>query len=171
MSLELPPLRQRADDIPLLINHFLGSAWEIQPEAAQLLQHYSWPGNVRQLINALERAKIMADDHLIRLVDLPREIQGALPVAATATTLATATAFVSAVTATDDLAAIERSKVVEVMRRVAGNKTRAAKSLGVDRRKLYRLVEKYQIRDEEWGRVPSGVVRDTSGACTTTAGS
>ncbi|MFM7846873.1 MAG: sigma-54-dependent transcriptional regulator [Planctomycetota bacterium] len=152
MSLELPPLRERSGDLPLLIQHFLGTAWEIEPEAAQILQRYSWPGNVRQLINALERAKIMADDHLIRLVDLPREIQGeqAPPSKLTAEPRTT-------IVSSDDLATMERGKVVEVMRRVAGNKTRAAKSLGVDRRKLYRLVEKYQIRDEEWGRTSSCV--------------
>ena len=138
MSLELPPLRVRQGDIPLLVRHFLGAAWEIEESAVSMLERYHWPGNVRQLINALERAKIMADDHLIRAHDLPREVQ----VNDSATTPVE-------LVISDDLAAIERGKVVEVLRRMSGNKTRAAKSLGIDRRKLYRLVEKYRIQPDE----------------------
>jgi len=138
MSLELPTLRDRAGDIPLLTNHFLGRSWEIDDDALGALERYPWPGNVRQLINAIERAKIMADDYHIRLRDLPREIQqvqsGAAPRSST--------------TDSDDLACIERTKVVEVLRRMQGNKTRAARALGIDRRKLYRLVEKYEIQSE-----------------------
>src|SRR5262245_9368712 len=74
MSLELPPLRDRAGDVPLLVRHFLGSAWEIEPEALEGLERCTWPGNVRQLINALERGKILADSETIRLKDLPREV-------------------------------------------------------------------------------------------------
>ena len=54
MSLELPPLRERSGDLPRLIEHFLGEEWEIEPEALQRLEQYSWPGNVRQLVNAIE---------------------------------------------------------------------------------------------------------------------
>ncbi|MFO0870631.1 MAG: sigma-54 dependent transcriptional regulator [Pirellulales bacterium] len=138
MSLELPPLRLRQGDIPLLIRHFLGTAWEIEDAAIRLLERFSWPGNVRQLINALERAKIMADEHLIRCQDLPREVQSNEVAPAPVDQLLS-----------DDLASIERSKVVEVLRRMSGNKTRAAKALGIDRRKLYRLVEKYRIQPGE----------------------
>src|SRR5712691_10779221 len=60
MSLDLPPLRVRAGDIPLLVNHFLGSNWQIAPDALQALEAYNWPGNIRQLINVIERAKILA---------------------------------------------------------------------------------------------------------------
>jgi transcriptional regulator with PAS, ATPase and Fis domain len=103
------------------------------------LERYHWPGNVRQLINALERAKIMADDQLIRRQDLPREVQSrdGKPPPAPEPPLG------------DDLASIEQGKVVEVLRRMSGNKTRAAKALGIDRRKLYRLVEKYSIQTAE----------------------
>src|SRR6478752_8512196 len=52
MSLELPPLRERQGDIPLLVAHFLGTGWEIEPAALEAMEHYHWPGNVRQLINA-----------------------------------------------------------------------------------------------------------------------
>ena len=74
MSLLLPPLRQRHGDIPLLVKRFLGEEWSIEPAAMNALMQHSWPGNVRQLINAIDRAKIMADDNLIHLYDLPGEI-------------------------------------------------------------------------------------------------
>jgi DNA-binding NtrC family response regulator len=140
MSLELPPLRERQGDIPLLVAHFLGSAWEIDPAALEAMQRYHWPGNVRQLINALERAKILCTSETIHLHDLPREV-----VQQTGATGHTDSALIM----TDDLAAIQRGKVVEVLKREAGNKSRAARALGVDRRKLYRLLEKYSITDAE----------------------
>ena len=138
MSLELPPLRKRSGDIPLLVRQFLGTGWEIEPEAELALEQYSWPGNVRQLINAIERGKILGDDGIIRRNDLPREVTQ--PGSAPAT---------SGELLSDDLAALQRSKVVSVLRRVHGNKSHAAKMLGIERRKLYRLVDKYQISDAE----------------------
>jgi DNA-binding NtrC family response regulator len=139
MSLELPPLRQRTGDIPLLIDHMLGDSWDIDPLAEQYLERYHWPGNVRQLINALERAKIMAEGNVLRPQDFPREVmQGIGPITALP------------VVETDELSAIERRKVVEVLRRERGNKARSARALGIDRRKLYRLLEKYQITEKEF---------------------
>lgn len=138
MSLELPPIREREGDVPLLVAHFLGANWDIEEEAMRLMEQYDWPGNVRQLINAVERGKILADDNLIRVGDLPKEL---LSVKKSESR--------EAAQFPDDLASIERSKIVEVLRRESGNKTRAARALRIDRRKLYRLVEKYEIRDEE----------------------
>jgi transcriptional regulator with PAS, ATPase and Fis domain len=143
LSLKLPPLRDRAGDIPPLARHFLGVGWEIDEEAMMLLERYSWPGNIRQLSNAIERAKIMADDKRVRVRDLPHDISNVAvpPVNA---------AKVPLPVATDDLASIERTKVVEVLGRLRGNKTRAARALGIDRRKLYRLVEKYGVAPAEY---------------------
>ncbi len=80
MSLKVPPLRERAGDIPLLVNRFLGPEWRIESVAMEALEQYAWPGNIRQLINAIERGKILADDGEILLEDLPevvvRPIQG-----------------------------------------------------------------------------------------------
>src|SRR6185437_4992583 len=75
MSLELPPLRQRTGDVPLLVAKFLGPPWEIEPQAMQMLERYAWPGNVRQLINVIERAKILGEDSLVRCEDLPMEVR------------------------------------------------------------------------------------------------
>ena len=152
MSLELPPLRKRSGDIPLLVRQFLGTGWEIEPEAELALEQYSWPGNVRQLINAIERGKILGDDGIIRLHDLPREVtQPESPPATSGELLS------------DDLADLQRAKVVSVLRRVQGNKSHAAKMLGIERRKLYRLLDKYQISDVEMtaGR-PAGSESESS---------
>ncbi len=138
LSLDLPPLRQRVGDIPLLVKHFVGPGWDVEERALRQLERYDWPGNVRQLINAVERARIMAEDRILRVRDFPREAMEHKPAETQ-----------DIVHCQDDLATIERAKVVEVLRREAGNKTRAARSLGIDRRKLYRLVEKYHIQETE----------------------
>ena len=139
MALELPPLRERKGDIPLLVSHFLGSGWEIEPAALEAIERYSWPGNVRQLINALERAKILSDTEVILKKDLPSEVIQP----------ASSQMQHEAAMDTDDLASIQRVKVVEVLRRESGNKSKAARALGIDRRKLYRLLDKYSIADAE----------------------
>ncbi|MFO0886240.1 MAG: sigma-54 dependent transcriptional regulator [Pirellulales bacterium] len=148
MSLELPPLRKRMGDVPLLIEHFLGPGWEIDPAAAKQMQVYHWPGNVRQLINVIDRAKIMANDYIIRLQDLPREVIEAVPLDSTNR---------PAERVPDDLDSLQRSKIVDVLKRVAGNKSHAAKTLGIERRKLYRLLEKFQIQDAEYGNASEHV--------------
>jgi len=144
MSLELPPLRKRQGDIRLLVHHFLGPGWEIEPEALQRLERYHWPGNIRQLINAIERAKILCDSETIGIKDLPREVT-----ADPGERLGGTDAAPAVPENLDDLAAIQRSKVVEVLCREGGNKSKAARRLGIDRRKLYRLLEKYSITDAE----------------------
>ncbi|MFN9236930.1 MAG: sigma-54-dependent transcriptional regulator, partial [Planctomyces sp.] len=75
MSLELPPLRRREGDIALLARGFLGDGWSITAEAMQAIEHYHWPGNVRQLRNAVDRAQILANGRVITLADLPLEVQ------------------------------------------------------------------------------------------------
>ncbi|MGV3605862.1 MAG: sigma-54-dependent transcriptional regulator [Planctomycetaceae bacterium] len=148
MSLELPPLRKRMGDVPLLIEHFLGPGWEIDPAAIKQMQVYHWPGNVRQLINVIDRAKIMANDYVIRLQDLPREVIEAVPLDSTSRPVERVP---------DDLDSLQRSKIVDVLKRVAGNKSHAAKTLGIERRKLYRLLEKFQIQDAEYGNASEHV--------------
>ncbi len=138
MSLELPPLRERAGDVPLLVSHILGPGWEIEESAMQAIERHNWPGNIRQLMNAIDRAKIMADGLTVRLHDLPRDVAQTSPAERMPSN-----------GETDELAAIERAKIIEVLRRMSGNKTRTARALGIDRRKLYRLVEKYDIKEAE----------------------
>ena len=140
MSLELPPLRDRPGDIPLLVEHFLGADWRIAPVALRAVERYPWPGNVRQLINAIERAKIMAEGETIELDDLPPEVG-----AGAADTQVAASADPA------ELSAVQRAHVVEVLNRERGNKARTARSLGIDRRSLYRLLDKFDIRVEKEG--------------------
>ncbi|MEX2112569.1 MAG: sigma-54 dependent transcriptional regulator, partial [Pirellulales bacterium] len=137
MSLQLPPLRERHGDIPLLVRHKLGDEWTIDADALAAIEAYRWPGNVRQLINALERAQIMADGNRIRLQDLPRDILTTADVRARP-----AVAMVDG----DQLADVQRAHIVEMLRRERGNKARTARALGVNRRSLYRLMEKYHIQ-------------------------
>ena len=139
MALNLPPLRERQGDVPLLVNRFLGPDWTIEARAMAAIESYHWPGNVRQLINAIDRAKIMADDHSIQLEDLPPDVIEARH----------NNGRTSFEPLGDDLAGIERAHVLEVFNRERGNKSRTARVLGINRRSLYRLLEKYQITNPE----------------------
>lgn len=162
MSLELPPLRKREGDVALLVKSMLGKEWTVTPEVHQLLESYHWPGNVRQLKNALERAQILANEHIITIDDLPSEIADAhdggqhrqSPVHGLATNHAgngsngsasVATAILPASPRLEDL---EKAHIVDILRQQNGNKARTARVLGIHRRKLYRLLERYGIIEE-----------------------
>ena len=139
MSLMLPPLRKRTGDIPPLINHIIGEGWEVDSAAMKVLEAYHWPGNIRQLQNCLERAKILSDNGKISVENLPPEV-----IANKQNNTGGAGEHL-----TDDLASIQRSHIVEVLQRERGNKARSARALGINRRSLYRLIEKYTIKPEE----------------------
>jgi DNA-binding NtrC family response regulator len=141
LSIDIPPLRERNGDIDLLLNHFLGEGWNISAEAKLFLKHYQWPGNIRQFHNIVERAKILADHSEIQAKDLPASIKGAF---------AEENHTDDNICSSDKLAAIQRQKIVEIMKRKQGNKTRAAEVLGLTRRSLYRLLEKHSIQKEEY---------------------
>lgn len=138
MSLLLPPLRERGKDIDLLIDHLLGDEWEIETAARDVLTSYSWPGNVRQLINTLDRATVLADAHTVTIDDLPSDIvEGRL------------TSVPGPTHDSVRLDEIEKAHIVEVLEREQGNKARAARALGIHRRKLYRLLERYDLHTPE----------------------
>jgi DNA-binding NtrC family response regulator len=136
LTFDLPPLRQRAGDLRLLVEHFAGSDWQLDPEVIPILERYSWPGNVRQLQNAIDRAKILSDDDHIHVENLPPEIVASvherpmLPAAGDV-----------------DLDTLTRHHIVATYGRHSGNKARTARALGIGRRTLYRLLEKYGIED------------------------
>jgi transcriptional regulator of acetoin/glycerol metabolism len=101
------------------------------------LERYSWPGNVRQLQNAIDRAKILADDDRIRAENLPPEIVNSAHTRA-------------AVVPSDvDLETLTHQHVLDTYRRHGGNKARTARALGIGRRTLYRLLEKYSISEKD----------------------
>ncbi len=122
----------------------MGNDWQIEPEALQAIERYSWPGNIRQLINAIDRAKILADDRIVRLKDLPREIVSSPQKGASIP----ATGAAAADSSDASLASMERAHVVDILRRERGNKARTARALGVNRRSLYRLLERYGLAAE-----------------------
>jgi DNA-binding NtrC family response regulator len=140
ITVPLPPLKDRREDIPLLVEHLLTSRqfgrtpFTVSPEAMARLVGYDWPGNVRELANVLERAQILAEGTVITADDLPDNVIGgpAPPRPADA-----ATPF--------DLEAVERRHVADVLARLNGNKLQAAKALGISRRALYRLIDKYGL--------------------------
>jgi DNA-binding NtrC family response regulator len=142
LHLEVPPLRGRRADIPLLVEGFLAGVAgrqgapepRVSPTALAALVEYSWPGNVRQLFNVLERAVVFADGTDIGVEDLPEELRRA----------SGSVAFVRPAAEREvTLAEIERDYVLEILRRTGGNKTRAAEILGIPRRSLYRRLERY----------------------------
>jgi transcriptional regulator with PAS, ATPase and Fis domain len=137
LTIHLPPLRKRAGDLRLLVEHLTGPEWHRDPDVIPTLERYSWPGNVRQLQNALDRAKILADDDRIRVENLPPEIVNS-------------TYARPAVAPSDvDLETLTHQHVLDTYRRHGGNKARTARALGIGRRTLYRLLEKYCIGEKE----------------------
>jgi transcriptional regulator with PAS, ATPase and Fis domain len=135
LGIELPPLRQRTGDIELLAMKFAGDEFKIDKEVMDRMNSYSWPGNVRQLQNAIERAKVLAEEDRIELKNLPAAIVEAEE------TPAAAAIENGAV----DLDTLNKLHVVQTYERCGKNKTKAAKALGINRRSLYRLLEKFEI--------------------------
>jgi DNA-binding NtrC family response regulator len=134
LTIFLPPLRDRQGDIRQLVNSFVGPEWQIEDAVLQIFESYSWPGNVRQLQNAIERAKILAEDEWIRAQNLPPElVKGA------------ACAVTTNHSGNVDLDTVNKLHVADTYRRLHGNKARTARALGIGRRTLYRLLEKYGI--------------------------
>jgi DNA-binding NtrC family response regulator len=142
ITVSLPPLRDRPDDIPLLARHFVEThatygARRLGDRALALLERYAWPGNVRELLHAIERAVILAKSDEIEPGDLPPEVAGAaaarMPAAATAASLE----------------AMERLHIVNTLRQVAGHRGKAAALLEIDPKTLYRKILTYRITDGE----------------------
>ena len=141
LPIDLPPLRERTGDIDLLIDHFLPHPWHIDPEARQVMNNYEWPGNVRELINVTQRATILADEHEITLDDLPRELTHR---STQSKPVATSTVAETEGIKLDD---VQRQHVLEVLRQQGGNKAKTARVLGIHRRKLYRLLERFENQE------------------------
>ena len=139
VSITLPALRDRRQDLPELIDHFLSTRQigpvrsRVNDEARTALTGYDWPGNVRELANVLERAQILAEDHVITPDDLPDAILGSAPQ--------------PSLSGGDPryLRTVERRHIDLILQQEKGNKVQAAKALGVSRRALYRLIEKYGL--------------------------
>jgi DNA-binding NtrC family response regulator len=146
LRLEVPPLRDRASDIPLLVEHFLsrpGSregarAVRVDASAMKALGEFHWPGNVRQLFHTIEATLTFARGDRIGLDDLPEGIRRAVR---------DRQIIRSAADRRLTLAELERDYIFEVLCRVGGNKSRAADLLGIPRRTLYRRLAEYASED------------------------
>jgi DNA-binding NtrC family response regulator len=146
----LPPLRERREDVATLAQHFLETnatygLKRLHPAALTALEGYDWPGNVRELRHAIERGVILCQGDEITVADLPPEVVGrpgggATPAAA-------------AVTASSgpSLEAMERQHIVATLRRVGGHRGKAASLLGIDPKTLYRKILGYRITPAELG--------------------
>jgi DNA-binding NtrC family response regulator len=142
IALRLPPLTERVDDIPLLVYHFLAQKSRamkkeidaIQPEAMDLLSRYSWPGNVRELENVMERAVALENGPVIRVADLPDFIHNV--------TIETYRHTPSDIPTLEDQ---EKRYIQWVLEKKGGNKSKAAKIMGIDRVSLWRKLKRYKI--------------------------
>ncbi len=145
----LPSLAERREDIPLLAYHFLrkytgGASHPVKgflPETMALLQRYRWPGNVRELENAIERAVSLSHGPFVMPDDLPEAIRHAGSLQEERP--ASKDARPEEVLLTLD--EVEKRHVIRVLKETKGNKVRAAKILGIDRRTLYRMAERFGI--------------------------
>jgi len=143
IPVELPPLRERLSDIPLLVNHFLaqireqeGRTVSINAAALQVLHHCTWPGNVRELENVISRAAALCDDSTIEVDDLPEKLQTAAPLAATGP--GGEFADLGSVSLKAFLRSRERDYIQHVLDKCNGSKEEAAKELGISLATFYR---------------------------------
>ncbi|KLU05238.1 sigma-54 dependent DNA-binding response regulator [Rhodopirellula islandica] len=159
LSIALPPLRDREGDIDRLIDHFLPRSYHMDDAARDAMNRYPWPGNIRQLINVIDRATILADEFDITLDDLPSEVvdfgrPSAKPPMRSnteATTMmeagqdSTSSPHPSEMLGNSryQLDEIARVHVLKVLEDQNGNKAGAARKLGIHRRKLYRLLDRF----------------------------
>lgn len=147
ISIELPPLRDRMEDLQDLVEHFLARYAEknkkgvshISDEAMELLKTYTWPGNIRELEHAIERAVAMTNTTILFIEDFPPEVQrtqsGGMPEISLSGVGGGGTS----------LEEMEKSHIVKVLQDVHFNKSKASEVLGIDRATLYRKAQKYGI--------------------------
>jgi len=146
VAVNLPPLRERKEDIPLLIDHFARDLSrvhdkqikEVSPEVRSLLCRHDWPGNVRELRNWIESMVVVSRDEVLDVDDLPDYVERpSAPPAAAAPTLPPAGV---------SLAQAEKSLIESTLASVGGNREEAAKMLGIGERTLYRNLNQYDLK-------------------------
>ena len=150
ITIRVPPLRERMDDLVPLIAHFLEKhgrrlgreGCTLSPQTMEALRRHPWPGNVRELENALERALVLGRDNVLWVEDLPESVR-ARP---------STRPFVHN-GLPRPLSEVEREHILRTLRELHGNKAAAARLLGLDRKTLYRKLEQYGIRRKSEGEV------------------
>jgi two-component system response regulator HydG len=143
LTLRVPPLRDRREDIPLLAHSFLsrfsrsgGRQYSISKEAMQVLMHYDWPGNVRELESCLERASAMSSGPVLHVGDLPSSLQNSR-----AGLLSSASVEPRIV----PLAELEKHAIIKALEQLRGDKLMAARMLGIGKTTLYRKLKEYGL--------------------------
>jgi len=144
LPIELPPLRARPDDIPLLVNYYVDTfntefrkrLRGVEPSAMEVLRTYGWPGNVRELRNVVERAMLLAEGPMLTVADVPGAATGPVRL----------TEQVALPAAGIDLEQLERSLVVQALERSGWNQTKAAGMLGLNRDQIRYRVEKFKLK-------------------------
>jgi len=133
-TLNIPPLRDRREDIPLLVSHFLEendcASYELSNEVLETLSAYHWPGNIRELKNAIRYALTMCTGEKIRIQDLPHTLQNRLKTEQPATPMKN----------------VEYKLILEALKRNNFNKKRTAEEIGISRKTLYNKMEKYGFK-------------------------
>ena len=149
VNIHIPPLRERGGDVPLLLNHYVALSAEengkalsgFTSEALKVLCAYPWPGNVRELRNCVERMVVMARGSALTLKDVPSDIRNAVSVALESPASAPTAA------APLDLDTNEKNLIVRALAETRGNRTVAAKVLGISRRTLHRKLHTYGLEE------------------------
>ncbi len=147
--IELPPLRQRSEDIPLLVEHFikkyardaLTGVTGIQPGAMEALRDHTWPGNVRELENVIHRSLLLADGPAIGIEDLPTGLGADADGPGS-----DSSAPISVAMSLDEL---EKAAIEKALKRHGGNLSDVARQLGIGRSTLYRKLEQYGFREKK----------------------
>jgi DNA-binding NtrC family response regulator len=152
IQVHLPPLRERRSDIPLLIDHFLvkfnvrlgRSVKAVDAGANSRLLAYDWPGNIRELENAIERCILFCDDDIITEGDLPPEIRSG---SRSTPTLEGETSLKAQVRAAAER--VERDLIVKALKQTGGNVTHAARLLKISRKSLQNKMKEFDLRDRD----------------------
>ncbi|MEW6215015.1 MAG: sigma-54 dependent transcriptional regulator [Nitrospirota bacterium] len=145
IHIKLPPLRDRIEDIPLLISHFIEDASKkekkaigsFSPEAMATLMEYHWPGNVRELANVISRCVLTAKGEVITLKDLPTDIRG----------ISKKEEFIFRPFSKTSLKEIERELILNTLKKANWNKSKTAKMLGITRKSLYNRLKKFKLKE------------------------
>ncbi len=150
-SIYLPPLRERKEDIPQLIEYFLDKRHKpikLSTEATQIIAGYSWPGNVRELMNTIERAVVLTDTGLIEPVNLPANVTGFMK-----DHISQGPDLPDTLTIDKRLDEIEKGLIIEALTRTGGVQVKAAELLGINQRSLWHRIKKYSIDTESFKKL------------------
>lgn len=151
LTIHLPPLRERAADIPLLVEAFCreqGYIEHVSPDAMRALLRYQWPGNIRELHNVIAQCAVFAESATLQEADLPETVRGPSPRPAYGFHLPE-----EGFSLNDAMQEIERRFILQALARTGGNRTQAARLLGIPRPTLFHRIQQLQLEGVDHGLV------------------